>query len=180
MNLFMKKQKIDTISMAYIIRELTKANTSSIENILDEQGAIYDRVNCQLIIMTLYYECLRYYLLKNNGKNIVNLTLEISYDLFYHLDDNTINQYKIIIGNASNSFKQILNHKYLKKNNIYLELYNSFLVNMNINPVLIDDIKKQEIIIIFEQWFIYLEKQVSIYRIVDNTTKTESKIDIDF
>lgn len=183
MNLFLRKEKIDVLSMANVIRQLTKINISNVENIFDQAGVIYNHVNCQLVIMTLNHEYLRYFLYKNNNNKLIDQSVEISYDLFFRslsLDNKTINEYHTIINSAKQDFVKVFSKRYLKKEDKFNLLYQYFLNSLDINERLIDSIKKQEIIIIFKYWFNYFVKKTVIYKVVESEESNIMPIDIDF
>lgn len=178
---FNRRKDISAVAMAHLIYETSKSYSTSIFNLMDKVGIVYDTLEVQINILLINLELNRFYLYKDNKKNCVDCALDEAYDLFFYehdkIDRNLIVKYK---DNILNHFQQFFSSK---NKNIAQEtyIYNLLLNQLSVNSNIVDEMYVSEFKGFIKLWINNAYSINKTYSIVErDIDNKEQYIDFNF
>lgn len=182
MGLFNFKKKINSVAMQHLIDETSKSNATSIYELFDKAGVIYDEVEVQINVLAINYELCRYALYQGNKKEIVDAILDKVYGNFFYVmnvDSERLNNYKNIMKMVKEKTNSILNTKKLMAPKEVF-IYRLLLEQISVKESIIDRMYLNELIFYAKSWINNAEGINKTYIIEDSDSDKKMNESLDF
>ena len=180
MKSFVKKTKLNYVSMMHLIFETGRIEIVNVVDCLNNSGCTYDREVAEVNCVGLIYEICRYELYKDNPKDKVDIVMDKVYETFafnipYQKKESYLAILKVLIEKMNEIFSQ---DKLLAPPENFI--YRLFLEQIGIKESSIKSIYVQNLAYLAKRWIMMGESIKNSYIIEDTESESTQNSTIDY